>query len=165
MRDMQFEQLRRFTKERIRTAWRYPKPMLGDVEDVNRANADAGLVIYAQRLLVPRLNRWRTMLNDDFLPFFGSLGTGYHFNYTDPVPPNEQQKGQNQRLAALNATSFAQAGWDPDGVLETFGFPAIDWVGPPKERFALENKPETEPAEADPAAGAEEDPPGSPFDE
>ena len=141
-RDMQFEQLRRFSKETFRTAWRYPKPMLGDVEDVNRANADAGLVIYAQRLLVPRLNRWRTLLNDDLLPLFGSLGSGYHFNYTDPVPPNAQQEGQNERMRALSAASFIREGFDPAGVLATFKFPPMEWAGPPDARFKLENTPD-----------------------
>jgi HK97 family phage portal protein len=152
-RDMQFEQLRRFSKENFRTAWRYPKPMLGDVEDVNRANADAGLVIYAQRLLVPRLNRWRTLLNDDFLPMFGGLGKGYHFNYDDPVPPNAQQEGQNRRLDALNVSSFVREGYDPGETLEVFGFPPIEWTGPPKEKFAIDNPP---PAAAEPAPAPEE---------
>ncbi len=86
MRDMQFEQLRRFSKEKIREAWGFPKPLLGDVEDVNRANAEAAEVVFSRWLLVPRLNRWRTMLNDDFLPAFGSVGGGVEFDYVSPIP-------------------------------------------------------------------------------
>ena len=138
-RDMQFEQLRRFSKEAFRTAWTFPKPMLGDVEDVNRANADAGIAIFAEGLLVPRLNRWRTLLNKDFLPQFGSVGSGVEFDYDDPIPPNKQQEGQNRRLDSLNVGTFVREGFEPSGTLEAFGFPPIPWLGPPKERFAQDN--------------------------
>tara|TARA_R110000824_G_scaffold16633_1_gene68747 strand:+ start:975 stop:2252 length:1278 start_codon:yes stop_codon:yes gene_type:complete len=142
-RDMQFEQLRRFTKAQIMAAWTFPKPLIGDVEDVNRANADAGIAIFAEGLLVPRLNRWRELLNREFLPFYRKGGRPqYHFNYADPVPLNKQQEGQNQRLQALNVASFVDKGFDPAGVLEAFGFPAIEWLGPPKDRFALAHPPE-----------------------
>lgn len=86
MRDMQFEQLRRFNRETFRQGYGFPKPLLGDVEDVNRANAEAAEVVFARWLQVPRLNRWRTMLNDDLLPQFGSMGRGYVFDYENPIP-------------------------------------------------------------------------------
>ncbi len=86
MRDMQFEQLRRFNRETFRQAYGFPKPLLGDVEDVNRANAEAAEIVFARWLQVPRLNRWRTLLNDDFLPAFGSMGRGFVFDYENPIP-------------------------------------------------------------------------------
>ena len=86
MRDMQFEQLRRFNRETFRQAYGFPKPLLGDVEDVNRANAEAAEIVFARWLQVPRLNRWRTLLNDDFLPAFGSMGGGFVFDYENPIP-------------------------------------------------------------------------------
>jgi HK97 family phage portal protein len=86
MRDMQFEQLRRFNRETFRQAYGFPKPLLGDVEDVNRANAEAAEVVFGRWLLVPRLNRWRTMLNDDFLAAFGTVGQNVEFDYESPVP-------------------------------------------------------------------------------
>ncbi len=85
-RDMQFEQLRRYSRQSMLIAYGMPKALLGDVEDVNRANAEAAEVVFSRWLLVPRLNRWRTMLNDDFLPAFGSVGQGWVFDYNDPVP-------------------------------------------------------------------------------
>ncbi len=85
-RDMQFEQLRRFSRETFRQAYGFPKPLLGDVEDVNRANAEAAEIVFARWLQVPRLNRWRTLLNDDFLPAFGSMGSGFVFDYENPIP-------------------------------------------------------------------------------
>ncbi|KKK71917.1 hypothetical protein LCGC14_2909130, partial [marine sediment metagenome] len=86
LRDMQFEQLRRFNRETFRQAYGFPKPLLGDVEDVNRANAEAAEIVFARWLQVPRLNRWRTLLNDDFLPAFGSMGSGFVFDYENPIP-------------------------------------------------------------------------------
>ncbi len=86
MRDMQFSQLRAFNRETFRQAYGFPKPLLGDVEDVNRANAEAAEIVFARWLQVPRLNRWRTLLNDDFLPAFGSMGNGFVFDYENPIP-------------------------------------------------------------------------------
>lgn len=71
------------------------------------------------------------MLNDDFLPRFGSLGRNVYFDYDDPVPPNQIELGQNERLRALNVKAFTDAGYDPAQTLETFGFPPIDHIGPP----------------------------------
>ncbi len=99
MRDMQFEQLRRFNRETFRQAYGFPKPLLGDVEDVNRANAEAAEIVFARWLQVPRLNRWRTLLNDDFLPAFGSMGSGFVFDYENPIP----------QLAAVDETPEGEA--------------------------------------------------------
>ena len=99
MRDMQFEQLRRFNRETFRQAYGFPKPLLGDVEDVNRANAEAAEIVFARWLQVPRLNRWRTLLNDDFLPAFGSMGSGFVFDYENPIP----------QLAAVDETPGEEA--------------------------------------------------------
>ena len=99
MRDMQFEQLRRFNRETFRQAYGFPKPLLGDVEDVNRANAEAAEIVFARWLQVPRLNRWRTLLNDDFLPAFGSMGRGFVFDYENPIP----------QLAAVDETPAGEA--------------------------------------------------------
>jgi hypothetical protein len=45
--------------------------------------------VFARWLQVPRLNRWRTLLNDDFLPMFGSMGRGFVFDYENPIPQLE----------------------------------------------------------------------------
>ncbi len=104
-RDMQFEQLRRFSRETFRQAYGFPKPLLGDVEDVNRANAEAAEIVFARWLQVPRLNRWRTLLNDDFLPAFGSMGRGgLVFDYENPIPQLAavDESGDEEALAVQN---------------------------------------------------------------
>lgn len=128
-RDMQFEQLRRYSREMIRQAWRFPKPLLGDVEDVNRANAEAADVVFSKRLITPRLNRLRTMLNDDFLPRFGSAGDGFEFDYESVTPPNREEERLDFDSRVSAATSLIDAGFDAAGTLAAFELPAIDFVG------------------------------------
>jgi capsid portal protein len=41
-KDMEFAELRRFAQETVRRAYRVHKSQLGDADDVNRANAEAG---------------------------------------------------------------------------------------------------------------------------
>ena len=124
-RDMQFEQLRRFSRETFRTAWGFPKPLLGDVEDVNRANAEAAEVVFSRWLLVPRLNKLRTSLNDDFLPMFGELGRGYHFDYDPVIPPNATELRDDMNARGFLAMAFVDRDFDPAEVLDSFGFPPL----------------------------------------
>jgi HK97 family phage portal protein len=125
MRDMQFEQLRRFSRETFRQAWGFPKPMLGDVEDVNRANAEAASFVFADQLLIPRLRRWRTMLNDDYLPQFGSMGAGYEFDFDPVIPRSVQDEREDTRMAAQAAQMLVSQNFDPAETLAAFGLPPI----------------------------------------
>ena len=132
-RDMEFVNLRNFSREAMMEAWRISKAMLGRVEDVNRANNEAQRAIFAERITVPRLERWKKLLNTKLLPKFGGLGEGYEFDYDDPTPANAQEELQSLKARSLSAASFVREGFDPDGVLEAFGFPPIPWVGRPGE--------------------------------
>lgn len=131
-RDMQFEQLRRYSREMIRNAWRFPKPLLGDVEDVNRANADAADATFAKRLIMPRLNRLRTSLNDDFLPLFGPLGEGYEFDYLPVVPPNPEQDRADFDSKVNAAVALVAQGFDAEDTMAKLGLPAITHTGSPE---------------------------------
>jgi len=57
MRDLQFAELRQVSATQILQAFGFPKFKLGDVTDVNRANAVASGTMYARSLLKPRLER------------------------------------------------------------------------------------------------------------
>jgi phage portal protein BeeE len=129
MRDMQFEQLRRFSRETFRQAWGFPKPMLGDVEDVNRANAEAASFVFADQLLIPRLRRWRTMLNDDFLPQFGTMGEGYEFDFDAIIPRSVMDEREDKRMAAQAVQMLVAQRFDPAESLEAFGLPPISHLG------------------------------------
>lgn len=133
MRDMQFEQMRRFSREQIRNAWGFPKALLGDVEDVNRANAEAATVVFANWLLVPRLNRIREQLNDDFLPMFGSLGSGLEFDYESPTPPDKVDERADLTARVQAASILIAAGFERAAVLEALHLPAIAIAAAPAD--------------------------------
>ena len=71
-KDMEFIDLRNFSKDTIREAWRFPKSKLGSESASNRATWEAAQVQWGTDILEPRLRRIRTSLNDDFLARFPS---------------------------------------------------------------------------------------------
>lgn len=144
MRDMQFAELRQVNNEIIREAFRFPKAMLGTVEDVNRANAEANEVIFARWLLKPRLERIKQMLNNDFLPKYGSTAQGLEFDYCDPVPA-DRELGARELTARVNAaTALIYAGGVPESVLEALELPEIEFRDRPEPQPfpALQEQPE-----------------------
>jgi hypothetical protein len=76
--------------EQIRKAFGFPKPLLGSVDDVNRANADAANYVFAKWVVETRLERWKGLLNNDFLPMFGSTTANLEFDYVSPVEENTE---------------------------------------------------------------------------
>lgn len=130
MQDMQFAELRNLPRELIREAFAFPKPMLGTVDDVNRANAEAGKEIMAEGLTIPRLDRWKDTVNTFVLPRFAN-GKALMADYEDPTPVNheaEDRERDSKWKAALNGIN---AGYHPDDVAEAAGLPQMRWVGPP----------------------------------
>jgi phage portal protein BeeE len=103
--------------------------MLGDVEDVNRANAEAASFVFADQLLIPRLRRWRTMLNDDFLPQFGTMGEGYEFDFDAIIPRSVMDEREDKRMAAQAVQMLVAQRFDPAESLEAFGLPPISHLG------------------------------------
>lgn len=85
MRDMQFEQLRKFNRDIVLGALGMPRHIMGISEDVNRANAEAAEVVFTRWIIKPFLMRLRNMVNAYILPEFkGDL----FFDFDDPVPEN-----------------------------------------------------------------------------
>lgn len=124
-KDMQFSELSQLGDEKIRRAFGYPKPMLGDVDDVNRANAEAAEVVFARWLIVPRLERIKGALNADFLPMFGATAQGLEFDYCNPIPPDLD--AENAALTAKTAAVVALvgAGFDSDQACSVVGLPTM----------------------------------------
>lgn len=133
MRDMQFTELRGVSRDAILEAFGFPKPILGIVENVNRANAEAAEYLFAKWLIVPRLERWKAMLNMELLPLFGSPAEGLEFDYTSPVSENSETENAALTARFNAAVAAVNAGFDPSEVLEAVGLPAIGFSKPKPE--------------------------------
>ncbi len=137
MTDMQFAELRDLSRELIREAFAFPKPMLGTVDDVNRANAEAGKEIMAEGQTIPRLNRWKDEINTFLLPRFAN-GPSLVMDYEDPTPINRELENATRIAQTTGVGNLVKSGYDPKGSLEAMGLPAIDWVGIPSPMPAEE---------------------------
>jgi HK97 family phage portal protein len=129
-RDLQFAELMQVGDEKIRTAFGFPKPMLGAVDDVNRANAEAAEVVFARWLLVPRLERMKAALNARLLPMYGATGEGLEFDYDNPVPDDVDAEAALLTARSAAAAVMRDAGWNPEDILTTVGLPPMRYEAP-----------------------------------
>jgi HK97 family phage portal protein len=131
MREMQFVELAAVGRETIREAFGFPKPLLGAVDDVNRANAVAAEVVFARWLLVPRLERTKAALNTRLLPLYGRMGEGLEFDYDSPVPDDLEAEAAQLTSRANAAAALVREGFEPAGTLSACGLPEIAFSGTP----------------------------------
>lgn len=132
MRDMQFTELRQVSREIIREAFRFPKPLLGAVDDVNRANALAAEVMFARWLITPRCERRRGMLNSRLLPLFGrDAARTLEFDFDKVTPSDPETENAERDSRARSAEMLVSAGYDPAAVLEAVGLPDMAHRGTP----------------------------------
>lgn len=129
-RDMQYVETRGFTKQAILDAYGFPKFGLGDVDDVNRASADASLALMAQTLTVPRLERVKAALNWDFLPMFGVKPGALEFDYENPVPPDAETENATLTAKSNALKTLVDAGFDSDEVCDVVGLPRMKYEKP-----------------------------------
>lgn len=143
-KDMDYANLRLNNRDELREAWRLHKTMLGNSDDVNRANAQTAQEVFVAWQQVPRLQRRRETLNCKFLPLFGATGEGVEFDFDDPSPGNREEDNAELATKSAAAAALVAAGWDPDEVLEAVGLPGMKYAGA-----------KTPPAAAKPAAPVE----------
>lgn len=139
MEDMQFVELRNLPRELIREAFAFPKPMLGTVDDVNRANSDAAKEILAEQHTNPRLSRWKDAINAFLLPRFAN-GKTLELDYDDPTPVNHEAADRERTSQWTAAKTGVDAGFEPEGVLAAVGLPSIPWLGLPAGRTPTEEE-------------------------
>ncbi|MEV6181343.1 phage portal protein [Streptomyces sp. NPDC052015] len=130
-RDMQFVELRDVGREIIREAFGFPKSMTGAVDDVNRANAEAGEVMFGRWLVVPDLEAVKDALNHRLLPLYGTTAQGLEFDYVNPVPEDVEKESAQLTARSTAAASLVAAGFDPAGTLSAVGLPDIPFKGRP----------------------------------
>lgn len=128
MRDMDFAALRMVGRDIVREALGMHKVMTGVTDDVNRANAQTGEEVFASWKIKPRLDRWRDVINTQYLPLFGATADDVEFDYSFPMPLNREQDNAELTAKAEAAKTLIEAGFDPHAVLEVVGLPDMDAV-------------------------------------
>lgn len=136
-KDMQFVELRGIGRDVILEAFGFPKSVLGIVEDVNRANAEASEYLFSKWLIEDRLDRWRDWLNFDILPMYGNTGKGLEWDYESPVPENSEQRNAAVVANANALVAMTSAGYDATQTLEYLGMPAISFTKPEPKPIAV----------------------------
>jgi HK97 family phage portal protein len=130
-KDMQFAELRGVSRELIREAFGIHGHMLGNSQDVNKANAEAGEISFARWLVYPRAQRIKGELNAKLLPMFGETATGLEFDHDRVVPDDREADDRERTSRAKAAQLLVSAGYDPADVARTVGLPEMAFVGPP----------------------------------
>ena len=88
-KEMDFIEQRRMSRDEILAMFRTPKSVIGIVEDVNRANAEASNYIFALRTIDPLMKKIVTTLNEFLVPEFGD---NLKLSYESPVPEDRVQE-------------------------------------------------------------------------
>lgn len=125
IRDMQFVETAELNRDTILLAFTASKFDLGVLEDVNRASATAAKASFAERLTVPRLDRWKGLLNNDFLPQFPGYQYDLEFVYSNPVPADREADRADKTAAATVYQTLTASGVDPDDAAEVAGLPPM----------------------------------------
>lgn len=89
--ELAYIQSKNINRDTILGIFRVPKSILGIVEDVNRANAEASEYVFALRNIKPKLIQSEEKLNESLMPMYKQNGRNYLFvKYADPVPQNRE---------------------------------------------------------------------------
>lgn len=159
MRDMQFAELRNVSREIIREAYGIASFMTGLDNVPNRATADTALTMFDMWLTVPRADRWKGWLNNDFLPRYGSTTRGLEFDYDNPVGEDREAVNAERDSKANSARALVEAGYDGTSVAQALELPEeLIWVKPAPVPAQLGGQPAPE----DGAAAADD--PSVPVD-
>lgn len=163
MDEMQFVEMKQASRESIREAFGFPKAMLGATDDVNKANAYAGEVMFARWITRPRLMRVKEVLNTILLPMYGASAAGLEFDFVNPVPEDDEIAAQVLLNKAQAAKFLADTGlWEPADILSTTGLPAMTELPEPRQPAALPVAPSQQSAD-EPAPRKEDDGPPKPM--
>jgi hypothetical protein len=93
--------------------------------------------VFAERLVVPRLNRIKQALNFWFLPLFGNAAGGLEFDYENPVEPDPAAEDASLVARSNAAKTLIDAGFDKTAVLVACDLPDIAVAATPPPPAAL----------------------------
>jgi HK97 family phage portal protein len=165
MRDMQFAELRAVGRDTIIEAFGMHKIAIGISDDVNRASATAGKTLFAEDLTVPRLERHKGALNNDFLPLFGDTARDLEWDYDSPVPADEEAENAARTSKATAAKTYIDAGFTGESVVDALELPdTLVWEKPaPQPAFGHLPTEQPAPAVGPGPAGPTPAEPGAPL--
>jgi HK97 family phage portal protein len=112
-RDMEFVDLANFGRDTMREAFGMHKFILGQSDDVNLAQALAADTVFAKRQQIPRLERFKQALNNDFLPMFPGSEM-LEFDYCDPSPDNPDEENAERASKTSAFKTLIDAGVNPE---------------------------------------------------
>lgn len=95
--DMQFVQQRTMSRDEILSLFRVPKSILGITDDVNRANAEAAIYVFALRTITPLMQQLVDTLNEFLVPEYGD---DLELTFDSPVV-EDRKKDLEEYAAAL----------------------------------------------------------------
>jgi HK97 family phage portal protein len=124
MRDMQFTELRRASREQFLFAFGFPKTMAGQTEEVNRATALAAKAVHADAVTIPKLTRFKRILNERLLPRFAG-GEALEFDHDEPVPADPEQVNADRDSKVQAVATLVTSGAPLNESLELVGLPPI----------------------------------------
>lgn len=119
-KDMDFVELRRFSRDEILASFGVPAVVLGLGlgETINRASAETLEYVFLKHTIKPKLMRFVTFLNEFFVPLFGE---DLVLEFDDPVPENVELM-LKEHTAALGSQPYKSI----NEVRREEGLPPID---------------------------------------
>lgn len=134
LQELQMAELEALDRDKTLAAFGMPKGMIGIVEDVNRANAEAGEYLFQNDMVKPRLENWKSLFNHQLLPLFDPAGK-YELDYDDPVPENSEANIAERKTNFDVLIAATAAGFDPVEVAEYLDLPAFTYTKPEVPAF------------------------------
>lgn len=131
VKDMQFVETAELNRDTILLAFGASKFDVGVLEDVNRAASEAAKASFGERMTIPRLDRWKGMLNNDFLPQFPGFNYDLQFVYSNPVPADREADRADREASVRNYCALVAQGVDPVQAANVCGLPPMDMVSKP----------------------------------
>lgn len=125
--DLDFLNSRKFSRDEILAMWRVSPGILGLVENVNRANLEAGFYIHALVNTVPRMRQFVRQLNAAFVTTYDPL---MELDFANPVPEDRELKLREATEGVNKIYSFNEVremyGKEPlaDGLGDQFFVPS-----------------------------------------
>ena len=119
MKDMDFLEQQRFSRDKILGIFRVPKAIVAQTEGVNLASAQTAQYVFSRHTIKPKMERLIQQLNEFYLPLFP--GTENMFlDYVNPVQDDVAAK-------TVEYTAGLASGWFTiNEVREDQGLPAVE---------------------------------------